>query len=542
MRSSTLLTSVFASFLLGAGCGSDHGNDRGDPDARSSDKQDAADVNPPDALSTDKQDAAVDLPAAAADARQDVAATGPQDAADVPPLDVAATDTQNAAETSPQDGAGVDTQAETEAGTSEAGPGPGEMASSSLARATATLTDTEKSDLATSLSGFAFALWQGLRNDPSTTDNFVFSPTSISLALGMTYAGAQGNTASQMKSSMHVASTSDVYFRSLNWLDEQLESRADAALKQAQTMYKSSGSPGAAPDSANFRLHVVNATWGDRTFTFEQAYLDTLATDFGSGVHLADFRTQPDTERLAINAWVSQETLNRINDLIPQGAIDTTTRTVLVNAIHLKLPWYDQFLETSTKSAAFTKTNGSSVSVPTMNKGGSWSYAEDDTTQAVAIPLSGNAVNFVVFLPKSASSLAQFEDSLSQGHATTLVAGMASHQVTLALPKFTFTTASVRLGSVLTALGMTDAFTPSADFTGMSKEKPLFISDVVHKAMVGVDEHGVEAAAATSVMLAGSGLPTDVKQVNVNRPFFFGIYDQPTSTWLFLVHVTDPSS
>jgi serpin B len=495
MRCSILLTSLIGFFLLGAGCGSDHGN------------------NTPDALPTD---------------------------------------TRSAAEANPQDVAGVDAQAGTEAGTGEAGASPGAMASSSLARETATLTDTEKTDLATSLSGFAFALWQGLRGDPSTKNNFVFSPTSISLALGMAYAGAQGNTASQMQSAMHVTSSSDVYFRALNWLDEQLESRADAALKQTQDLYTSSGGsgsgpdsgPGPAPDPANFRLHVVDACWGDRTFTFEQPYLDTLATDFGSGVHLADFRTQPDTERLAINAWVSQETLNRINDLIPQGAIDTTTRTVLVNAIHLKLPWSDPFLETSTKPATFTKTDGSTVSVPFMNKVGYWSYAEDDTTQAVVIPLAGRSVQLVVFLPKATSSLAQFEDSLAQGHAAALLAGidMAWPQVSLALPKFAFTTASVRLGSVLTALGMTDAFTPSADFTGISKDKPLFISDVVHKAMVGVDEHGVEAAAATAVMLAGAGLPTDIKQVNVNRPFFFGIYDQPTSTWLFLGHVTDPSS
>ena len=527
MRCSILLTALMGSILLGAGCGSDQG--RSTLDALPTDKQDAAAVNPPDAV---------------ADARQDVAAIGSQDAADVAPQDLAATDTQNAAEANPQDVAGVDAQAGTEAGTGEAGASPGAMASSSLARETATLTDTEKSDLAASLSGFAFALWQGLRGDPSTKNNFVFSPTSISLALGMAYAGAQGNTASQMQSAMHVTSSSDVYLRSLNWLDEQLESRADAALNQAQNLYKSSGSSGAAPDPANFRLHVVNACWGDRTFTFEQPYLDTLATDFGSGVHLADFRTQPDTERLAINAWVSQETLNRINDLIPQGAIDTTTRTVLVNAIHLKLPWNDPFLEASTQPATFTKTDGSTVSVPFMNKGGYMPYAEDDTTQAVAIPLSGSSVQLVVLLPKATSSLAELEDSLAQGHAATLVAGMAVAwpQVALALPKFAFTTASVRLGSVLTALGMTDAFTPSADFAGITKEKPLFISDVVHKAMVGVDEHGVEAAAATAVMLAGSGAPTDIKQVNVNRPFFFGIYDQPTSTWLFLGHVTDPSS
>jgi len=487
---------------------------------------DAAVVNPPDA---------------GVDVRQDVA---PTDAVDVPRQDVAATDTQSATEANPLDLAGVDAQAGTEAGTGEAGASAGAMASSSLSRATATLTTTEENDLATSLSGFAFALWQGLRGDPSTKSNFAFSPTSISLALGMVYAGAQGSTASQMKSAMHVASSSDAYLRSLNWLDEQLESRAGAALAQVQNMYKSGGGSGAAPDPANFRLHVVNACWGDRTFTFEQPYLDTLATDFGSGVHLADFRTQPDTERLAINAWVSQETLNRINDLIPQGAIDTTTRTVLVNAIHLKLPWYDPFLEASTKPAPFTKTDGSTVSVPFMSNSGYLPYAEDDTTQAVAIPLAGSSVQFVVFLPKATSSLAQFEDSLAQDHAATLVAGMAAAwpQVSLALPKFTFTTASVHLGSELAALGMPDAFTPSADFTGISKEKPLFISDVVHKAMVGVDEHGVEAAAATAVILVGAGLPTDIKQVNVNRPFFFGIYDQPTSTWLFLGHVTDPSS
>ena len=494
MRSSILITSLMGSFLMvAAGCGSDQTDNRHD------------------ALPTDGQDAA-------------------------------ARDTQDAAQANPQEVGEAEAHGGAEAGTTEAGANPGALASSSVARETAVIDDTEKSGLATSLSGFAFALLQEIRRDPSTANNFAFSPASISLALGMAYAGAAGNTAVQMKDSMHVATASDVYFRSLNWLDQQLESRADAALKQAQALYASSGSRGSAPDPTSYRLHVVNACWGDRTLTFEQPYLDTLARDFGTGVHLADFLTQPETERIAINAWVSQETLNRINDLIPQGAIDSTTRAVLVNAIHLKLPWYDPFVETSTSPAFFSKTGGVAVSVPFMNKSSHWSYAEDDSTQAVAIPLSGNAVELVVFLPKATSSLAQFEDSLAQGHAQTLVASMGGADVNLALPKFVFTTASVRLSSALIALGMANAFDPSADFTGITKEKPLYIGEVVHKAMVGVDERGVEAAAATAVMLAGSGLPTDVKQVNVNRPFFFGIYDQPTSTWLFLGHITDPSS
>jgi serpin B len=425
----------------------------------------------------------------------------------------------------------------------EAGPSQGPLAISPLPRATADLSSAEKSGLATSLSGFAFALLQESRKGPFAKDNFAFSPASISLALGMAYAGAQGNTASQMKDAMRVASSSDVYFRSLNWLDQQLATRATDALTQAQQQYTRSGGSGSAPDPASFRLHVVNAFWGEQTTPFEQPYLDTLATDFGSGIHLADFKNQPEAERLAINAWVSEQTLDRINDLLLPGSIDPLTRAVLVNAIHLKLPWYDPFIVASTAPATFTKADGSTMSVPFMNGGGQRSYAEDDTTQVVAIPLSGQAIDFVVFVPKPTSSLAQLEDSLSQERAQALMAGMTSNSVVVALPKFKFTTSSMDISTELKALGMTDAFVASAaDFAGITKEKPLFIAGVDHKAMVGVDENGVEAAAATAVRMSGGAAPTEVKHVTADRPFFFGIYDRPTATWLFLGHVTDPSS
>jgi serpin B len=520
MRSSPLVASLIGFFLLSAGCSS-KSTGSSDPD---SSPQDAAAPNPQDAPAPNPQDAAPANP-------QDAAPTNPQDAAPANP--------QDAAPANPQDAAATDSRV---APTAEAGANPGAIASSPLVRVTAELDDTAKGELATSLSDFAFALLQEVRRDPTAKDNFAFSPTSISLALGMAYAGAMGNTAAQMKDAMHVATANDVCFRSLNWLDQQLASRADAALKQAQDLYSRTGSTGAAPDPADFRLHVVNACWGERTMTFEEPYLDTLATELGAGIHLADFKTQPETERLAINAWVSEETLNRINDLIPPGAIDSLTRAVLVNAIHLKLPWYDPFLASGTVPAIFTKTDGSTVSVPFMNQGGKRSYAEDDATQVVALPLSGGSIDFVVFLPKPTSSLAQLEDSLTPARAQALVASMSSESVVLSLPKFLFTTASVSLRNVLIALGMTDAFGPNADFSGITKETRLYISDVVHKAMVAVDEHGVEAAAATAVMMAGSSAPTDVKEMDVNRPFFFGIYDRPTSTWLFLGHVTDPSS
>ncbi|MBN2573742.1 MAG: serpin family protein, partial [Deltaproteobacteria bacterium] len=383
---------------------------------------------------------------------------------------------------------------------------------------------------------------QEVRRDPATQDNFAFSPASISLALGMAYAGAAGRTASQMKDAMRIATSTEAYFRSLNWFDQQLASRAEVALKQAQDLFSRGGSTGTAPDPADYRLHVVNAAWGERTTTFEQPYLDTLATEFGAGIHLADFKNQPEAERLAINAWVSGETLNRINDLIPPGVIDALTRAVLVNAIHLKLPWSDPFTPSVTAPGPFAKTDGTTVSVPFMSQTARFSYAEDDTTQVVALPLSGGSIDFVVFLPKPTSSLAELEAALSPARVQTLVGSLGTHSVEIALPKFTFTTASIPLRTALMALGMTDAFGLDANFSGITKEVQLFISEVVHKAMVGVDENGVEAAAATAVVMAPTGIPTDVKKVDVNRPFFFGIYDRPTATWLFLGHVTDPSA
>jgi serpin B len=513
MRSCTWISPIIAWCLLGAGCSSESSGKLGPVD----NLQDAAAAGSPDTAPASSPDTA---PASSPD-------TAPASSPDAAPASL-------------PDAATADSQVSPP--TAEAGPDTEPVVRSPLPRAIPELTDTEKGELATGLSGFAFALLQELHKDPSLEGNFAFSPASISLALGMAYAGAVGDTASHMKDAMQVQTSPEVYFRSLNWLDQQLESRADAALKQAQDLFTRSGNIGSPPDPADFRLHVVNACWGEQTTTFEQPFLDTLATSFGAGIHLADFKNQPETERLAINAWVSQETLNRINDLIPQGAIDPLTRAVLVNAIHLKLPWYDPFLETSTSPGTFTKVDGSTVTVPFMSGGGQRSYAEDDTTQAVAIPLSGQSIDFVVFLPKPTSSLAQLEDSLSQARAQALLASMSTYAVALTLPRFKFTTPSIRLKTVLIALGMTDAFRTDADFTGITKERPLFISDVLHKAMVGVDEHGVEAAAATAVLLSGGSAPGDVKQMDVNRPFFFGIYDRPTSTWLFLGHVSDPSS
>jgi serine protease inhibitor len=182
------------------------------------------------------------------------------------------------------------------------------------------------------------------------------------------------------------------------------------------------------------------------------------------------------------------------------------------------------------------------VTVPFMNKTTYWYYAEDDTTQAVAIPLSGSAVEFVVFLPKTTSSLAQFEDSLAQGHAQTLLASMTSQDVKLALPKFAFTTASVRLSSAAGCAGNGGRLRPEVPTSPASPKRSRSTSLTLSTKpwwgwtrMVSRPQRR-----PPSCWQEAAFLPTR-KHVTVNRPFFFGIYDQPTSTWLFLGHVTDPS-
>lgn len=401
-------------------------------------------------------------------------------------------------------------------------------------------TESEKAALTSQLSEFALGLLPQLGKTAAATGNYAYSPVSLSLALGMAYAGARGNTAAQMKDVFHIATSDEVHFRLLGWLDGQLQSRAASAMALAQKKRT-----GAVVDPADYRLGLANAVWGDKTLSFERAYLDTLATAFGAGVRLADFRGQPEKERLAINAWVSQETFNRIEDLILPGFVDADTRCVLVNALYLKLPWADPFLTSDTATGQFTKADGTKVSVPFMSfkSGGghlSFPYAENDSTQAVAIPLDGKEISFVVLLPKTSSSLAQLESALSATTLQALMAQMSEQPVTLKLPKFRLTTPTMDFAPTLIALGMKDAFDGQlADFSGLAQE-PLAISHVLHKTMLGVDEHGVEAAAATAVPLTWSSAP-ETKSITVDRPFFFGIYDRPTATWLFLGHLVDPS-
>lgn len=425
-------------------------------------------------------------------------------------------------------------------------PGPVETAKASLARLPASsVPATAVSAAVAANNAFAVDLYARLRSGAAGADNLLTSPLSASLALTMTYAGAKGSTASGMAAALHLGSGASSIFEGQNALDQDLASRAAYALAGDQQTASENGQP--APSPADYDLTVVNSVWGEKTYPWAAPFLDILATDYGTGVYLDDFIHQFDDARQDINAWVSDQTADRITDLLPPGSLDDTTRMVLVNAIHLKLPWAYPFSVAATAPATFTRADGTKVTTPFMNQAQTLWYVDDGQAQIVGLPLSGGQEAVVIALPHG--DLASYEASLTAGSSALTQPGSVA-LVGLSLPKLSFTSPSLSLMSALQAMGMAQAFDrDSADFTGLCSQTPdhdrLYIHDALQKAMLGMQETGVEAAAATAVVVDGQAEcacppPPPIPMV-VDRPFLVSIVDVPTGAVLFLGHIEDPT-
>jgi serpin B len=241
-----------------------------------------------------------------------------------------------------------------------------------------------------------------------------------------------------------------------------------------------------------------------------------------------------------INSWVSEQTANRIKDLIPQGSINPMTRLVLTNAVYFNAAWQLPFQKESTLPGAFQRLDGSQTTAPMMKQSVSFGYAEGDDFQAIELPYDGRELSMLVILPKYAK-FQQFEQSLNSNVLGQLVSSLKSRHVDLTMPKFEFEQ-SLSLKNTLSNMGMATAFTDNADFSGMDGKKDLHIQDVVHKAFLSVDENGTEAAAATAVIVGATAMPVDVAEMKMDHPFVFLIKDNATGAIIFMGRVVDPSS
>jgi serpin B len=383
---------------------------------------------------------------------------------------------------------------------------------------------SEQASLVEGNSAFAFGLYQALKGEEG---NFFYSPYSISLALAMTYAGARGETAQQMADTLHFLLEQEMLHPAFNWLDAELASRGEGAEGK---------------DGEGFRLNIVNAIWGQKDYEFLSDFLDVLAENYGAGLRILDFINETEQSRVAINDWVSDQTEGRIEDLIPQGVITELTRLVLTNAIYFNAAWAYPFDEEMTADGPFYLLDGGQITVPMMKQTESFGYTEGEGYQAIELLYDGGELSMVILLPE-AGKFEAFEEGLQGQQVNDIINGLQPTEVALTMPKFEFDS-EFSLNDALIDMGMPDAFSPyDADFSGMNGKlgtERLFISDVVHKAFVAVDEAGTEAAAATAVIMDLGCLPPPPVEVTIDHPFIFLIRDIETGAILFVGRVLYP--
>ncbi|MBN2715476.1 MAG: serpin family protein [Deltaproteobacteria bacterium] len=351
-------------------------------------------------------------------------------------------------------------------------------------------------------------------------DNLFYSPYSISVALSMAYGGAEGNTQSEMQSTMHFDLAEPALYYAFNALDLELAGRGQNA---------------AGMDGEPFQLHIVNDTWGQKDYEFLDDYLDLLSGYYGADLKILDFAGNTEGAREAINGYISEQTNDRINDLLPEGSIKPVTRMVLTNVIYFNAAWSSQFERESTSPELFTSFDGTERDVPTMHQTEVMQYMTGDGFEAVSLAYDGGEMSMMLVLPAK-DTFGDFENNLSADLLQNIFDGLESTRVRLSLPSFELAGDSISLKTELEALGMEAPFSSDADFSGMTGNRELLIGNVIHKAFIKVNEDGTEAAAATAVIMDGNGAPLDEPDpivVQFNRPFFFVIRDNPTNTVLF---------
>lgn len=355
--------------------------------------------------------------------------------------------------------------------------------------------------------------------------NLFLSPYSIATALGMLYAGAKGQTKSEMMSALHFDLPEPELHAAFNATDLALSGRANELVNE-----DSSGD--------GMQLNVVNAAFGNRDAEFRAPFLDVLAQNYDTGIFATDFNGDPEGSRNAINDWVLEQTQDRIKNVVPDHAFDVPPVLVLVNAIYFKASWLDPFDPARTEGATFHGRLGD-VQVQMMH-GFAEQYAEGDGYQALALPYISPAVRMLFILPAQ-GRFEEIEAGMQREFVDSVRQALSTHSVDLKVPRFRVE-AETNVQPALQALGLDLAFDPSAADLSAITGAPgdIYLSAIYHKAFVALDEQGTEAAAATALVVSGTSAPPPATFV-LDRPFLFLIYDDPTGQILFVGRLSDPT-
>jgi serpin B len=387
--------------------------------------------------------------------------------------------------------------------------------------------DASESVVVAANNRFAEDLYQQFAHDPQYTgSNIFFSPFSLSSALAITYEGARGTTADEIRSVFNFPSDNTTLREGFSHVNAGINSR-----------------------NALYNLSTANALWAENNYPFLRDYIRTAGQWYSANVTNLDFIGQPEASRQTINTWVANRTNDKIQNLLPSGSIDAATRLVITNAVYFKGAWVKQFDANDTQDADFNISPQKTVSVKMMQRtdeSAVYPYAETSDLQVLSMPYAsgnGSGLSMIVLLPKN-DSLVAAENALDPQNLSALEQSFSSRRVMVYFPKFKLD-AQYQLSGTLAAMGMPTAFTGSADFSGMDGNRDLYISDVVHKAYIDVNEEGTEAAAATGVVFwasaIGPGNEEPIPVFRADHPFLFLIQDNDSGAIIFAGRIDNPN-
>lgn len=336
--------------------------------------------------------------------------------------------------------------------------------------------------------------------------NLFYSPFSLRAALAMTQAGAGGETAAEMARTLRL-----------------------------------DGGDSWSPAAQGVTLRSANALWADEAWDLEAAFCRFCGERFGGRASAVPLKRDPKTAVGNINAWVGERT----GGLIPRvlGEVPRDARLVLTNAVYFKGDWADPFEPGATRELRFHCEGGAKVIVWGMERQGQYRYAQHDGFQLLEMPYKGGEASFLVLLPAAKDGLPVLERRLTSAALTQWAAAARPTRVDVLLPRFKLEEETRTVGA-LKEMGLREAFTQTADFSGISASEGLFIGDIVHKAFVEVGEEGTEAAAATAVsMMLGCSMPMEEAdrppRFVADHPFLFFIRDKRGEI-LFIGRLADP--
>ncbi|HEY9633652.1 MAG TPA: serpin family protein [Coleofasciculaceae cyanobacterium] len=361
---------------------------------------------------------------------------------------------------------------------------------------------------------FGFKLFSEILKQDSKKNVFV-SPTSVAIALSMTYNGANGETQQAMAKALELQGMS---LQDVNQANEALK----ASLENADPAVQ---------------LSIANSLWAKQGTNFKPDFMQRNQQFYKAKVTELDF-AKPDATN-TINSWVKENTRGKIDKIVQQIQPDNVL--FLINAIYFKGNWTKKFDKGATTERPFYLSNGTQKQHPLMSQSGKYRYFENDTLQAVSLPYGKGRLNLYVFLPKKNTNLDAFQQQLAVENWQEWMTQFRMRQGSIQLPRFKFDY-DIQLNDALKALGMESAFNEAkANFSNMTSAS-VKIDEVKHKTFVEVNEEGTEAAAATSIGIVGTAVarPEEPFQMIVDRPFFCAIRDNQTGTILFMGSIREP--